>query len=140
MREPRISYRNPQALLRRAERFRKANEARDDQTRQRRFERKFLSLDMPDSEAARCDWSDNGRTVRRLLFALDDPFRRRRREACVRRAAARLPRQSVWLRPLLWAVYRNGSDRARTMAELGIPKRSYWWGLNFFLEFFSANV
>ena len=130
--------RNPATLLRRAERFRLANEARDDQTRQRRFERRFLSVDMPDSVAARADWSDLGRQVRQLVSALDDPFRRQWRLARMNRAAARLPRKSVWLRPLLWAIYRNGPDREKTMAELGISKSTYWWGVNFFLKFYSA--
>ena len=136
----RRSARNPTAFLRRAERNRQTDEVRHDQTRQRKFERGFLSLDMPDSLAARADWSDMGYAVRRLLNALDDPFRRLRREACIRRAAARLPRTSVWLQPLLWGIYRNGPERERTMAELGIPERTYWWGLKFFLDFFSVNV
>ena len=135
---PRRNARNPAAYLRRAMHNMRTDEVRHDQTRQRRFERRFLSVDMPDSVAARADWSDTGLAVRRLVNALDDPFRRQRRLARMNRAAARLPRKSVWLRPLLWAIYRNGPDRERTMAELGISKSSYWWGVNFLLKFYSA--
>ena len=38
---------------------------------------------------------------------------------------------------LLWAIFRNGSDREQTMAELRLSKSSYWWGVNFFLNFYS---
>ena len=125
------------ALLRKAEHNRQADEARHDHTRQREFERRFLSRDLPDSKAARADASDAGRLVEATIARLDAPTRRERQIAALNAAAAKLPRKSGWLRKLLWAIFRNGSDREQTMAELGIPKRTYWWGVNFFLKFYS---
>ena len=125
------------ALLRKAEHDRLVNEAKHDQTRQRRFERGFLSRDLPDSKAARADASDQGRQTSDLVAGIDAPTRRERQIAAVNEAAAKLPRKSGWLRKLLWAIFRNGSDRERTMTELRIPKRTYWWGVNFFLKFYS---
>ena len=120
-----------------AERNRRANEAKHDQTRQREFERRFLSRDLPDSKAARADASDGGRQTAATVARLDAPTHRERQIAAVNAAAAKLPRKSGWLRKLLWAIFRNGSDREQTMAELHIPKRTYWWGVNFFLKFYS---
>ena len=127
------------ALLRKAERDRIVNEAKHDQTRQREFERRFLSRDLPDSQAARADASDAGRLVAATVARLDAPTRRERQIAAVNTAAARLPRKSGWLRKLLWAIFRNGSDREQTMAELRLSKSSYWWGVNFFLKFYSGQ-
>ena len=125
------------ALLRKAEHARIVNEVRYDHTRQREFERRFLSRDLPDSKAARADASDGGRQTTAIFARLDASTRRDRQIAALNAAAAKLPRKSGWLRKLLWAIFRNGSDREQTMAELGIPKRTYWWGVNFFLKFYS---
>ena len=127
------------ALLRKAEHDRLVNEAKHDQTHQRRFERGFLSRDLPDSKAARADASDGGRQTAATFARLDASTRRERQIAALNAAAAKLPRKSGWLRKLLWAIFRNGSDRERTMAELHIPKRTYWWGVNFFLKFYSGQ-
>ena len=127
------------ALLRKAERDRIADEAKHDRTRQRRFERAFLSRDLPDSKAARADASDRGRQVSATVTRVDAPTRRERQIAAVNVAAAMLPRKSGWLRKLLWAIFRNGSDREQTMAELRLSKSSYWWGVNFFLKFYSGQ-
>ena len=128
-----------EALLRRAERFRLRDESRHNQTRQRRFERGFLSRDMPNSLASRAEPSDGGKMMRAIVRHLDAEYDRRRREMLINIAAAKLPRRSAWLRALLWAIYRNGSNRRKTMAELGIPKPTYWWGVKFFLKFYSAQ-
>ena len=123
--------------LRIAERNRRANEAKHDQTRQRQFERNFLSRDLPDSKAARADASDGGRLTARLVEGLDAPTRRERQIAAINAAAAKLPRRSGWLRKLLWAIFRNGRNRELTMLELHLPKRTYWWGVKYFLDFYS---
>ena len=136
-RRKRRGVKNAAALLRKAERDRIINEAKHDQTRQRRFERAFLSRDLPDSKAARADASDRGRQVAATVTKVDAPTRRERQIAAVNGFAAKLPRKSGWLRKLIWAIFRNGSDREQTMAELCLPKSSYWWGVNFFLNLIS---
>ena len=127
------------AILRKAEHDRRVNEAKHDQTRQRRFERNFLSRDLPDSKAARADASDGGRLTARLVEGIDAPTRRERQIAAINVAAAKLPRRSGWLRKLLWAIFRNGKDRELTMLELHLPKRTYWWGVKYFLDFYSSQ-
>ena len=123
--------------LRIAERNRRVNEAKHDQTRQRRFERNFLSRDLPDSKAARADASDGGRLTARLFEEIDAPTRRERQIAAVNLAAAKLPRRSGWLRKLLWAIFRNGRNRELTMRELHLPKWQYWRGVKYFLDLYA---
>ncbi len=126
-------------LLAKAERDRIADEARHDQTRQRRFERSFESRDMPGSKAALSAASDNGRGVWRVVREVDRATLENARTLRINRAAARLPRSSPFLRRLLWAIYRNGKNREETMAELDIPRGTYWWGVKFLLNFYSAQ-
>ena len=133
----RRKIRNAKGLLRRTEHNRIANEARDDQTRQRKFERSFESRDLPDSEAARADASDGGRLTARLVEEIDAPTRRERQIAAVNLAAAKLPRRSGWLRKLLWAIFRNGRNRELTMRELHLPKWQYWRGVKYFLDLYA---
>ena len=47
---------------------------RHDQTRQRSFERGFLSLDHPDGDGNMYDYGDCGRDMRRTLRAIDAPY------------------------------------------------------------------
>ena len=122
-----------------AERNRRANEAKHDQTRQRQFERNFLSRDLPDSMAARADASDGGRLAARLVEGIDAPTRRERQIAAINVAAAKLPRRSGWLRKLLWGIFRNGKDRELTMLELHLPKWQYWRGVKYFLNLYSSQ-
>ena len=136
-RRKRRSVKSAAAILRKAEHDRRVNEAKHDQTRQRRFERNFLSRDLPDSKAARADASDGGRLTTRLVAGLDAPTRRERQIAAVNTAAARLPRRPGWLRKLLWAIFRNGKDRELTMLELHLPKWQYWRGVKFFLDLYA---
>ena len=112
-------------------------QAKHDQTRQRRFERNFLSRDLPDSKAARADASDGGRLTARLVEEIDAPTRRERQIAAVNLAAAKLPRRSGWLRKLLWAIFRNGRNRELTMRELHLPKWQYWRGVKYFLDLYA---
>ena len=127
------------ALLRKAEHARIVNEVRHDHTRQREFERRFLSRDLPDSKAARADASDGGRLAAATFARLDARTRRERQIAAINEAAAKLPRKSGWLRKLLWAIFRNGSDREQTMAELHISKSTYWRGVKFLLKFYPSQ-
>ena len=138
-RRKRRGVKSAAGYLRIAERNRRVNEAKHDQTRQRRFERNFLSRDLPDSKATRADASDGGRLAARLVEGIDAPTRRERQIAAVNVAAAKLPRRSGWLRKLLWAIFRNGRNRELTMRELHLPKRTYWWGVRYFLDFYSSQ-
>ena len=136
-RRKRRGVKSAAGYLRIAERNRRVNEAKHDQTRQRRFERNFLSRDLPDSKAARADASDGGRLPARLVEEIDAPPRRERQIAAVNLAAAKLPRRSGWLRKLLWAIFRNGRNRELTMRELHLPKWQYWRGVKYFLDLYA---
>ena len=136
-RRKRRGVKSAAGYLRIAERNRRVNEAKHDQTRQRRFERNFLSRDLPDSKAARADASDGGRLTARLVEEIDAPTRRERQIAAVNLAAAKLPRRSGWLRKLLWAIFRNGRNRELTMRELHLPKWQYWRGVKYFLDLYA---
>lgn len=69
-----------QNILRRAEMCRRANEYAHDQTRQRRFERRFLSLDCPDENGDPYDYGDCGRSMRCMMRKLDEPYREKVRD------------------------------------------------------------
>ena len=131
----RRKVRNAKGLLRRTEHNRIANEARDDQTRQRKFERAFESRDLPDSEAARADASDGGRCVRKIEICLDADYHRERRERQIRQAAVGL---SGTLKRILWGIFR-GEDRRERIELSGVPKATYFWGLEKLLKLFCAQ-
>ena len=136
-RRKRRGVKSAAGYLRIAERNRRVNEAKHDQTRQRRFERNFLSRDLPDSKAARADASDGGRLTARLVEEIDAPTRRERQIAAVNLAAAKLPRRSGGLCKRLWAIFRNGRNRELTMRELHLPKWQYWRGVKYFLDLYA---
>ena len=131
----RRKVRNAKGLLRRTEHNRIANEARDDQTRQRMFERSFESRDLPDSEAARADASDGGRYVRKIVIRLDADYHRERRERLIRQAAVGL---SGTLKRILWGIFR-GEDRRERIRLSGVPKATYFWGLEKLLKLFCGQ-
>ena len=131
----RRKVRNAKGLLRRTEHNRIANEARDDQTRQRKFERAFESRDLPDSEAARADASDGGRCVRKIEICLDADYHRERRERQIRQAAVGL---SGTLKRILWGIFRGG-DRRERIELSGVPKATYFWGLEKLLKLFCGQ-
>ena len=131
----RRKVRNAKGLLRRTEHNRIANEARDDQTRQRMFERSFESRDLPDSEASRADASDGGRCVRKIEIRLDADYHRERRERLIRQAAVGL---SGTLKRILWGIFR-GEDRRERIKLSGVPKATYFWGLEKLLKLFCGQ-
>ena len=131
----RRKVRNAKGLLRRTEHNRIANEARDDQTRQRMFERSFESRDLPDSEASRADASDGGRCVRKIEIRLDADYHRERRERLIRQAAVGL---SGTLKRILWGIFRGGDRRERIKLS-GVPKATYFWGLEKLLKLFCGQ-
>ena len=135
--QKRRGVRSAAAVLRKAEHDRLVNETKHDHTRQREFERRFLSRDLADSKAARSDASDGGRCVLRLVARLDAPTRRERQIAAINAAAARLPRKPGWLRKLLWGIFRNGRNRKRTMLKLHLQKWQYWRGVKYFLDLYA---
>ena len=67
-------------LVRQSEKFAAADKARHDQTRQRKFEQFFLSLDWANEEGLYIDYGDGGRQMRALVRKLDEPFWNRVRE------------------------------------------------------------
>ena len=112
-----------QNILRRAEKCRRANEYAHDQTRQRRFERSFLSFDCPDENGDQFDYGDCGRSVRRMLCELDEPYRAKVRDL---RFAAALDALCKYpeLRRTLRAIRRH-RRRKRIIAALGISPETY---------------
>ena len=131
----RRKVRNAKGLLRRTEHNRIANETRDDQTRQRKFERSFESRDLPGSEAARADASDGERCVRKIEIRLDADYHRERRERLIRQAAVGL---SGTLKRILWGIFR-GEDRRERIRLSGVPKATYFWGLEKVLKVFCGQ-
>ncbi len=67
-------------LVERSERFAAAEEVRRAQTRQGRFEARFLSLDWADANGDTFDYGDCGRAAKRMFRDLDAPYRERLRE------------------------------------------------------------
>ena len=61
-----------EALLCRAKKFKKRDEYDHDHTRQRCFERRFVSRDLPKSKAANADFSDGGKCAAQM-YAFDLP-------------------------------------------------------------------
>lgn len=127
------------ALLRKSERARLANEAAHDHTMQRKFELAFESRDLPGSRAANAEASDRGKFAALAIRNLDADFLHKRRIMLLRRAAAKVPRKQPWLKKLLWAIYRNGSDRRKTRAELGLSRTTYWRGFKILLKLNSVQ-
>lgn len=124
---------NAAAYLRTAERNRRADEARHDQSFQRQFERSFESRDLADSRASRAGASDGGRAaeqIRSFEARRDAAWYERR----IRSAAAHLPRGS--LKRLLWAIHRNAGDRGKSIDETGKSEGWYRWGLKKLLMHF----
>lgn len=138
---------NTAALLRKAEHDRKIDETRQGQTRQGLFECGMRSLDaMPartcddeDMDAEPYYFSDRGRSAARMFAELDEKSRQKRRKTLINLAAAKLPRKTQLYRKLLWAIYRNGADRKRSIAELSIDRGTYWRGIKIFLTLFKAR-
>ena len=94
-----------------------------DQTRQRRFERKFLSLEFPRDDGLPYDYSFSSREVNRLVRHLDAPHRERLREARFRAALARLDHHPL-LQETLCAIRRH-RRRPAILAALGITAGAY---------------
>ena len=99
-----------------------ANDAARDQTRQRRFERSFLSLDRPDADGDLYDYGDCGRAVRRMMRALDAPYRERVRDLRFRAALERIPPD--W-RAMLKLI-RARRPRTEIMRRCGISRATYF--------------
>ena len=67
-------------LVKRNERFNRAIEYRRNQTKQRKFESKFLSMDWKNKYGTSFDYSDCCRAIRKLFYRLDAYWIRRQRE------------------------------------------------------------
>ena len=111
-------------LVRRSEKFAKANECVHDKTLQRRFELRFLSLDCPDANGDMRDYGDCGRAARRLFASLDEPFRRHVRELRFREALRKLVRRKQADAALLVAI-RRFRQRQKIFSALKIKANVY---------------
>ena len=116
------------ALVKRSERFAAVNEVKHDQTRQRRFERAFLSLDWRNEDGDAFDYGDCGRAAKKLYAALDAPFRKRRRELLFWQALYRL-RKHPELQRTLRAIRRH---RVRQKIFSALQIRPEVYKLRFF--------
>jgi len=110
-------------LVRRAERFAAANACAHDQTRQRRFERRFLSLDCPDADGNLFDYGDCGRAAKRMFRELDAAYREHVRELRFRRALYQL-RAYPELQKTLLAI-RRFQRRQKIFSALQIGAETY---------------
>lgn len=113
------------ALLARAELRRRADELRYGQTRQGRFE-ESIRPDLVHPDGTPREISDGGRAVRRMIRALDWAYHSARREAAIRRLAARL--RDGTLRRILWGVFR-GRDQAEAIRLAGVSRRTFYRGV-----------
>ncbi len=125
------------AILAIYEKYRKRDESRHNRTKQRKFERKFESRDLPESRAANADASDNWSLASLIVDTMDFPWRCKRRDQIIRSLCASLPRIPRIARKMLWAVYLNGKNRDASMARLKISRSTYWRGLKFLRNFVS---
>ena len=121
-------------LVRRAEKFALANEAAHDQTRQRTFERKFLSLDFKDANGDAFDYDDGGRHVQALVRRLDRPFWNQVRDLRFAAALRRVPKDC---RPMLEKI-RARAPRRKIMRALGMSRATYLRRLDEMLRIFKA--
>ena len=110
-------------LVRRSEKFAKANECVHDKTLQRRFELRFLSLDCPDANGDMRDYGDCGRAARRLFASLDEPFRRHVRELRFREALRKLERHPELQKTLV--AIRHFRQRQKIFSALKIKANVY---------------
>ena len=112
-------------LVRRAEKFSRANEVAHDQTRQRRFERGFLSLDRPDENGVMWDYGDCGRAMRRMFRDIDAPYREHVREQRFAAALDSLEAHPGLARALVAIRRHRHRGRKRIAASLGISVAAY---------------
>lgn len=110
-------------LVRRSEKFAKANECVHDKTLQRRFELRFLSLDCPDANGDMRNYGDCGRAARRLFASLDEPFRRHVRELRFREALRKLERHPELQKTLV--AIRRFRQRQKIFSALKIKANVY---------------
>ena len=99
------------------------DDVRRDQSRQRRFERSFLSLEFPKDDGLPYDYSFGSREVNRLVRKLDEPFTAHRRNLRFRQALYRL-RHRPKLQQTLRAI-REHRHRKAILLALGIPDFVY---------------
>lgn len=100
-----------------------ANDVAHDKTKQRSFERGFLSLDHPDEDGNMWDYGDCGREMRKMLRSLDADYRERVRSLRFTTALDALDGHPA-LQDTLWAICRF-RKRRRIAAALGIPVGIY---------------
>ena len=99
------------------------DDVRRDLTRQRRFERRFLSPEFPKDDGMPYDYSFDSREVNRLVRHLDVPHRERLLEARFRAALVRLVRHSLPQETL--CAIRRHRRRPAILAALGITAGAY---------------
>ena len=137
-----------EALLRRAEKFRKWHDYKRDHTRQREFEAKFLHRDMPGSKAARADFSDGGRQARQMYaFDLQENCHCQNwYDEVVRYAMAIMPKHLWQYRKLLWNLYKYRGNSIEVKANTWLKENptttkvcmKFKRGVRKMLKFFSA--
>ena len=81
------------------------------------------------------DASDGERCVRKIEIRLDADYHRERRERLIRQAAVGL---SGPLKRILWGIFR-GEDRRERIRLSGVPKATYFWGLEKLLKLFCGQ-
>ena len=120
---------NPAAYLRRAEHNRKVDEIRHDKTRQRQFERSFISIQAmdeidPDKNAAASATNDDLFAIGRRDFSLRSP-------ADITQFNLDFEYYDAMIKyhyPEFYSVF-NAVFYGLSWQELGIPKRTFNWQL-----------
>ena len=125
---------NPAALLACVQRREAANTARNDQTRQRRFERSFLSSDLPDRNGEPYDICDGGRQAAKLYSDLDASFCAQICEQRWQTVLARLKRRPELRRTLI--AIRRFDNREKIISALKIKAETYRKRLEYLTKIF----
>jgi len=138
-------------LLEHRRHIRQVDEVRQDTTRRREWYRRHVaSRDVPDSKAARADYGDGGKSVSRMVDAMDGKYRDVAtgikiptdwvvqlsdkwyfRCVIAKSNCARIAHKLMlvhWWRIAFFvaAVWKNGhEDREKTMDDFGISERTY---------------
>lgn len=144
-------------VLKRRHHMRMVDEVRDEATVRREWYRRHVrSRDMPNSKAARADYSDCGKWERMLTQWLDGVFSRDMtppfpfgawvdgkpcfRCVVAKRNCKRIAKQMMlvdWRKigKFVAAVEKNGAkDREKTLADFEISEATYYWRLSRYAE------
>lgn len=124
-------------LVKRSERFNRIDECRHDQTKQRKFEKTFLSTDWRNKNGDSFDYGDYCKSIRKLLYKLDAYWIRRRRKERFE-AACNALEDKPKLQETLLAI-KKYRKREKIIKALHITKEVYRARLKLLYRFFNLR-